>query len=167
MITLYQAVLGAGQLRHTVALVSRLGVGEIVQVVTDRCSGRALDRAELQRIATRTARGGRGAPPAVGETVTFREALERSAGTPHRILCYERETGGPDTRRAVSACADGRDVAVFIGPEGGFSPEEVRDARDAGCEIITLGPRILLARDAAAVALAWVSYETEIGGERQ
>jgi len=50
-------------------------------------------------------------------------------------------------------------VAVFIGPEGGFSEEEITRAREAGILPVTLGPRILRMETAALAAVALVMYE--------
>ncbi len=52
-------------------------------------------------------------------------------------------------------------IALFIGPEGGFAVEEVDLARDAGCKIISLGPRILRMETAAIVFPALVLYELQ------
>ncbi|HAR07277.1 MAG TPA: 16S rRNA (uracil(1498)-N(3))-methyltransferase, partial [Cobetia sp.] len=40
-----------------------------------------------------------------------------------------------------------------IGPEGGFTQEEVAEAAAAGCEVLGLGPRILRTETAPVVAL--------------
>ncbi|HDY83698.1 MAG TPA: 16S rRNA (uracil(1498)-N(3))-methyltransferase, partial [Halieaceae bacterium] len=37
---------------------------------------------------------------------------------------------------------------VVIGPEGGFIPYEVEKLREAGCEAVSLGPRILRVENA-------------------
>jgi len=50
-------------------------------------------------------------------------------------------------------------IFIFIGPEGGFAPEEVQLARQCGVQPITLGPRILRAETAALAAVANVMYE--------
>jgi 16S rRNA (uracil1498-N3)-methyltransferase len=52
-------------------------------------------------------------------------------------------------------------VVVFIGPEGGFMPEEVELARRHGAAIVTLGPRILRAETAALATIANIMYALE------
>lgn len=44
-------------------------------------------------------------------------------------------------------------IAIFIGPEGGFTQAELALARDAGCRLVTLGPLTLRAETAALAAL--------------
>ena len=54
-----------------------------------------------------------------------------------------------------------RDISVglFIGPEGGFSENEVKQAVKAGCVLVTLGKRILRMETAAVTAAALVLYQ--------
>ena len=50
-------------------------------------------------------------------------------------------------------------VNLFIGPEGGFSDEEIELARALDAVLFGLGPRILRAETAAVAALTAVQYE--------
>ena len=50
-------------------------------------------------------------------------------------------------------------VSLFVGPEGGYSPDEVTCAQHAGAHLVTLGPRILRAETASPVLAALVLYE--------
>lgn len=73
-----------------------------------------------------------------------------------KILFYENERQGGLTAqlqrpRPASVC-------LLIGPEGGFTPEEVAKAREAGFRIASLGPRRLRVETAALAALALVQY---------
>jgi 16S rRNA (uracil1498-N3)-methyltransferase len=52
-------------------------------------------------------------------------------------------------------------VAVFIGPEGGFTPAEISLAVEAGVLPITLGKRILRTETAGMVVASWIMYELE------
>lgn len=49
-------------------------------------------------------------------------------------------------------------VAILIGPEGGFSPQEIDLAIQAGFQAIRLGPRILRTETAGPVAIAILQY---------
>ena len=76
----------------------------------------------------------------------------------------EGEQVGPSAREV---CADGRGreggamatLALFVGPEGGFSPTEVEAARAAGVHTVSLGPRILRTETAGPVLAALALYE--------
>ena len=52
-------------------------------------------------------------------------------------------------------------ISLFIGPEGGFTIQEVDQARRYGIAPVSLGPRILRAETAALVATAIVLYQLE------
>jgi 16S rRNA (uracil1498-N3)-methyltransferase len=61
--------------------------------------------------------------------------------------------------RAALAQKTSTDVALLVGPEGGFSENEVNSAKLAGFIPVTLGPRILRMETAAMAAAALVLYE--------
>ncbi len=68
----------------------------------------------------------------------------------------------PARHRSRSGEAGGEGVKKFIGivgPEGGFSQEEVRAAKDAGFTSVSLGQRVLRAETAAITLVAVVQYE--------
>jgi 16S rRNA (uracil1498-N3)-methyltransferase len=50
-------------------------------------------------------------------------------------------------------------INLFIGPEGGFTPDEIAIARRYGLVPVTLGPRILRAETASVAAAATILYE--------
>ena len=54
----------------------------------------------------------------------------------------------------------GTSVSVFIGPEGGFAPEEIEKSQDA--EIISLGKRILRTETAAITTVAMLMLHSEM-----
>jgi len=73
-----------------------------------------------------------------------------------KFLCYEADRGGG----LASGLDRGRPagVRVLIGPEGGFTPEEVALARDAGFQVVSLGPRRLRVETAALTAVSLLQY---------
>ncbi|MEJ5328741.1 MAG: RsmE family RNA methyltransferase [Desulfobaccales bacterium] len=72
-----------------------------------------------------------------------------------RILFYEEERGG---LRPVGLPPRPAGVLLIIGPEGGFAPEEVNLAREAGLVVAGLGPRRLRVETAAAAALGLAQF---------
>jgi len=59
-------------------------------------------------------------------------------------------------RSLAIACAAGAPSAVIVGPEGGFTDDELALAERRGVERVGLGPRVLRAETAAVAALAIV-----------
>jgi 16S rRNA (uracil1498-N3)-methyltransferase len=73
-----------------------------------------------------------------------------------KFLCYEA-----DRRGGLASCFDRarpQGVRLLIGPEGGFTTEEVAQARDAGFQVVSLGPRRLRVETAALTAVALLQY---------
>jgi 16S rRNA (uracil1498-N3)-methyltransferase len=52
-----------------------------------------------------------------------------------------------------------RRVAILIGPEGGFDPEEVQEAVRRGATAVSLGPLVYRTETAGVVAAAMIVYE--------
>ena len=59
---------------------------------------------------------------------------------------------------AANADSEKQTFAIFIGPEGGWSQDEETVAREHGCEIVTIGPRILRTETAAVAAVSLIQY---------
>ncbi len=73
-----------------------------------------------------------------------------------KFFCYEAHRDG-GLMAALSRARPGG-VRLLIGPEGGFTPEEAAMAREAGFQLISLGPRRLRVETAALVALVILQY---------
>ena len=65
------------------------------------------------------------------------------------------------TKELLEGLRPGQRVAVFIGPEGGFSQEEIGFAQEKGILPLTLGRRILRTETAGLVVLSWLMYLLE------
>ena len=134
---------------------TELGVGQIVPVEATR-SERGLERAaqkrleRWRRIALESSQQSRRAfLPEIEEPVAFDEALAFQAT--HRLVLDE----DPEAPRLTAPQLHVADsVAIFIGPEGGWTEEERREFVAAGWTRASLGPLILRAETAAIAALA-------------
>ena len=78
-----------------------------------------------------------------------------------KLIPYELSEGMEETRRRIESIRVGWDVAVFIGPEGGFTEEEIELAGEAGIIPVTLGKRILRTETAGFTVLSWLMYRLE------
>ncbi len=113
----------------------------------------------------------RGRVPVVEEPCRWERLIERAAEMDGAWLCYEKERGvslGSALREwtgQAKGAAGRRKVLLLIGPEGGFSEEEVARAESAGIRAVGLGRRILRTETAAMVGLCCILYEFgEMGG---
>ena len=100
--------------------------------------------------------------PLVREPMTMEEAIRFARqNTDVRLLPYELQEEDGSTRSLIEGIREGNAVSVFIGPEGGFEPDEVEAAKAAGILPVSLGKRILRTETAALVVLSWLIYRFE------
>ena len=111
-----------------------------------------------QKIAlSATKQCGRTRVPEVTTLCEFRELMSRTWADALKLLCWEgeREQTLSQVRMAAS---DIRSLLLAVGPEGGFSGEEVKLAREHGFYSIRLGPRILRSETAAVTAISLIQH---------
>ena len=103
---------------------------------------------------------GRGRIPLLEPAVHLAQALKQAQGK--RILLWEQERSAVLGQALAGLPAeDSPEISLLVGPEGGFSDEEVKSAVQAGWQPVSLGKRILRMETAAVVATALVMYELE------
>lgn len=160
-VTLYQALPKVGKFEVIVQKAVELGVTRIVPMLTSRCVSRPDEKSQKKKvdrynkIALEAAKqSGRGKIPTVGDVLDYGQVLKKLPAYQHSVLFYEE--GGE--RICDILPEDVNELAIVIGSEGGFSPEEVEQAKHAGAKIGTLGPRILRCETAPIAALAAVMF---------
>lgn len=133
------------------------GAAELWPVITERSVSRpdpvrAPARVERWRAIAREAAGlaGRGAVPVVHDVMTLRDGLAALPGD-RLLLALAVEAPAPLVEIAIDP---GVPVAVVIGPEGGLGAHDLADLEAAGAAEVHLGPRVLRARLAGAVAIS-------------
>lgn len=103
----------------------------------------------------------RGIIPDVPKVMTYQEALAYAKDMEVKLLPYELAEGMERTKKLIEGISPGQRVAILIGPEGGFAPEEVVLAEQAGFEAVTLGKRILRTETAGMALLSILMYHLE------
>jgi len=146
---------------------TEIGVAEFLIVETARSvpripRGRMPGRLERWQAIVREAaeQSGRTSLPAINGVVPLACALSRTRSCDARIMAWEEEKG-PSLSSLLPSLAGAREIAYFIGPEGGFTSEEVAAARAEGITPVSLGPRILRTETAAIVGAALIIYSLE------
>lgn len=156
-VTLYQAMPKADKLSSIIQKSVELGAVRIVPVLTRRCVarpdkkdfGKKLQR--LQKIAESAAKqSGRGIIPEVSELYTYKEALAEMAEADCSMLFYEE--GG--IRFSEVPLTGAKNIAVFIGSEGGLDEEEAEAAKAMGIHNVWLGNRILRCETAPVAVIS-------------
>ena len=147
-----------------------LGVYEIIPVMTRRVIVKLDDKkkeeAKIKRwqaISESAAKqSGRGMIPNVSGCLSFKEALKTASFMQKVFIPYENAPSSSEDMKEylklIEAIEPDTDVAVFIGPEGGFEPAEVEEAVTAGAVPISLGKRILRTETAGLMLLSVLGF---------
>ncbi len=167
-IFLFQGLPKADKMELIVQKAVELGVYEVIPVAARRCVVRLDDKkaaaktGRWQGIAEAAAKQSkRGVIPNIHPVMSMREAVAYAGTMDIRLIPYEMAEDMGHTREVIGAVGPGKDIAVFIGPEGGFELSEVQMAMEAGIEPITLGKRILRTETAGLTVLSWLMYHLE------
>lgn len=135
---------------------AELGVRGIRPVLSQRtvvAGGAGTAAARWRRIvASAVAQSGRTRLPVVHPLCTFEQLIADPSPPELRLLLWEHATEG--LRELIDPRPVPRSVLVAIGPEGGWSEQEVQRARQAGFVAVRFGPRILRTDTAGVAALA-------------
>src|SRR5580704_3354765 len=158
------AVFKYDHMEWAVEKATELGVGRITPVLARRTEKHlalaATKRVERwRRIALEASKQScRTTVPEIADPVGLKQALEQER-SPTRILLSETEQGTTLTAALANAKAstEESDTALAIGPEGGWTPEEMALFTQHQWQPVTLGPRILRAETAAIAAIAIAS----------
>ncbi len=165
-ITLCQAVIKSGPMDYLIQKTSELGVNRIYPFISSRTVVHFQPdnhRKKLRRwreIAHNAAKQcNRAIPAEIGPLETFEGQLasrEQESGL--KAILWEGETS-KDLKTLLQSHGPCAGFTGMVGPEGGFSPEEVSTAQKAGFIPVSLGARILRSETAAVTLVAIVQYE--------
>lgn len=151
-LTVAQALLKGDHLETVVRQGTEIGVSRFELIVTERCVARDVSPARMARlraVAREAAeQSERGIIPEVAAPVPLTDVIG-----PGSVLLLERSTGARLSELAPAEC-------LVIGPEGGFTSDEVAAAERATATTASLGPRILRSESVAAAAAAVVLSRT-------
>jgi 16S rRNA (uracil1498-N3)-methyltransferase len=135
---------------------TELGVRQIIPLVTRHSDIRLRDEGDglkrvmrWQRIAIEAAKqSGRAFVPQITPPLTLAYLLDDPLA-PESLQLLFSERGGESLAMATAAVSDIQSVTAMVGSEGGWSDEEIEQARAAGAKVVTLGGRVLRAETAA------------------
>ncbi len=164
------AIPGQGRMEEIVGSATQLGVSAILPLQTERTVVRfTADRFKrkmdhLRQVSVETAKQcGIMLLPEI-RPVTPWSKLLASFPEYHRILLAAVEGPREDWKTALSQPvrrterAIGTSYLLLIGPEGDFTPEERRQALDAGAHPVSLGPLVLRCETAVVAGLSILNF---------
>ncbi|NLC16886.1 MAG: 16S rRNA (uracil(1498)-N(3))-methyltransferase [Clostridiales bacterium] len=160
-VALFQAVPKGDKLELIVQKCAELGIKSIIPFLSQytQTKEHIVKTERLQKIAQEAAKQcGRAVVPTVEKTQKFSDILPRLKDYDYVLMPYELENQ-TDIKTALAAAAKPKKIAIIIGSEGGFSQEEVKQAKEQNAQTVTLGDRILRAETAAISVAAIVMYQ--------
>jgi 16S rRNA (uracil1498-N3)-methyltransferase len=160
-ITLSAAIIKRENFEWIVEKATEAGVSEIIPIISARTMKTGLKMDRLRSIAKEAVEQcGRGVLPVIHEPMTFEEAMEKMKGgknvffnvIPSDFAERNRNEGCLVTLASRATRHDNNEITLWIGPEGGWTTEEVQHAKQKGAKVRSLGNLTLRAETAALVA---------------
>jgi len=166
-ITLAQALPKGTKMDFIIQKATELGVSRIVPFVSSRSIPRLTDEKAAtrhkrwKRIAIEAAKQcGRATVPDLSELSGFQDMLDLPGKDPSGVILWEGETArGLKTVLTEAVNQEQGNFFFIVGPEGGFSWQEIETARLKGFMTASLGRNILRTETASLVILAILQYE--------
>lgn len=166
-ITLFQGLPKSDKMELIIQKAVELGVSEVVPVAMKNCVVKLDEKkakakqTRWQAIAESAAKQSkRSIIPQIGEVINFSQAVEKAKSMEVRLVPYENERGMAHTREVFGKIKKGSQIAIFIGPEGGFASSEIELVQE-DMELISLGNRILRTETAGLATLAMLILAIE------
>lgn len=168
-IFLFQGLPKGDKMELIIQKAVELGVHQIVPVASRRSVVKLDKKKEEKKIVRWQAIAESAAKqskrmyvPQVAGVMSFGEAVQYARKLDVVLMPYELAKGMKETKEIIRGIQKGQSVGIFIGPEGGFEEEEVRQAVSlVGARPITLGKRILRTETAGLTVLSILMFELE------
>jgi 16S rRNA (uracil1498-N3)-methyltransferase len=165
-ITLYQAYPKAAKMETILQKCVEIGVSSFVPFLSERCVKKPEKDdtnkiSRLQKVAQEAVKQcGRCRVIGVSPILSMKEVLKQLPRHTLCLLAWEEEKAAT-IKEALRQNSGAKDIALIIGPEGGFSPLEAQSMQAAGAMAVSLGRRILRTETAGMAACAMIMYEME------
>jgi 16S rRNA (uracil1498-N3)-methyltransferase len=167
-LTLALALLKGEKFETVVQKATELGVMRIVPVATTRADVRVRDAADAARRRTRWQRvaleaakqSGRARVPRIEELATFDALLKNLSSSEKELRVMFAERMGDKLVDVIDEwrANEFEAMTVLVGPEGGWTNEEIAKASEAGWRVVTLGGRTLRAETAAIIVTGLLQH---------
>lgn len=155
-ITLLQGISRGERMDYALQKAVELGVTRIVPVTTERCNVQLSGGRDEKRwahwqgiVISACEQSGRSVLPELSAVMQLEESLIENK----RECCLVLD---PLAEKGFTALDRQENITLLIGPEGGLSEQEIKQAQAAGFQSVCFGPRILRTETATVAALAVV-----------
>ena len=165
-IDLYQGLPKADKMEYIIQKSVELGVNKIVPVNMKYCIAKIKDEEKknirwnkISEVAAKQCK--RNIIPQIDKSINMNGLYSEIKNYDLAIVAYENENN-ITLKTVLKENTEIKNIAVIIGPEGGFSLEEVDKLRENGAKIVSLGNRILRTETAPIALLSMLVYEYEL-----
>lgn len=173
-VILYQGLPKGTKMDLILQKTTEMGIAEIIPVITERTVVQLKDVKDKEKKTERwfkiteeaAKQSKRGIIPKVHMPLLYKDAIIQSSENDVNIMAYEKESiKGLKNLLTKGINKDSKRIGIWIGPEGGFTEEEIRLALGNNVNTVSLGPRILRTETAGFALLSMVMYELgDLGG---
>lgn len=166
-INLFQCLPKGSKMDKIVGEVAQLGIKKIYPVISCRVVPQITEenithkRSRWKRIAADSSKvAGRDIVVDIEKPINFKDAVEIPADI--KIIFWEKAVISLKSAiKNIPEFKKGATVHIFIGPEGGYTEEEISFAEQYGAVSVSMGKRILRVETASVIAVALTIYELE------
>jgi 16S rRNA (uracil1498-N3)-methyltransferase len=158
-ITLIQGLLKGEKMEFVIQKTTELGVNAVIPVITERSQLRETRKLpRWRRVAEEASRQcGRTSIPEISEPCAFMDIFHIPGLISGKGIIFWEE-GGEKLSSVTGGLHAADKISLLVGPEGGFSEQEVLTAAEKGCAIATLGSRTLRAETASITAVSVIQF---------
>ncbi len=140
---LYLAILKKENFELALEKATEIGVKSITPIITERTIKTGLNIDRLKRIAKEASElSGRSTTPEINEITKFEKAIEISKG--------EKIIFDIDGKKIEDK--NNQEISIFVGPEGGWTENEINLAKEKGTRVASVSPLTLRGETAAIIA---------------
>ncbi len=151
-LVLFQSLLKKDKMEWVFQKGTEVGVSEFHPILSSRSVKKDFNKTRAEKIIKEAAeQSGRAVLPKINGTISFQDACD--------YVQKERFIGilaDPNSKKHISEILKEPKMALFIGPEGGWTKEETDEARECGFQIVSLGRLNLRSETAAIVGSAFL-----------
>ncbi len=157
-INLYQALLKYDNFDWVLKEATSLGVAGFVPIITERTVIKEVGSNKLRRwqkiIEEAVEQSGRCEVPLINKPILFKKAIEKTG----RHLRLMSELSSQNSLRQILPLERPREIDIFIGPEGGFTKNEIIEARNQSLKLFNFGSLVLRAEAFSIAIVAAIRY---------
>ncbi len=126
--------------------VTELGVNHIIPILCEHSEKKKLNMERLEKIAVEASeQSGRGDVPMIHEVTTLEKLFNSGVLPQEKVVLHPDGISFGQYKNNLNQ----NSIAVFVGPEGGFSSNEIEFFKKYNVQVVSLGSQILRAETAA------------------